>query len=172
MIDLKKKKEVLDLCKQIVKELSEFQPLIMEYSYYLKRFVDAGIVPSENMGGSLNYFFSVDRNIEALSELICDYINNLECIEENSSFTSRIVLLNKEFISDLQKQFSKGKFSDIGDVIRHTMNVVDYWCKQKWLDGSAHGLKDSDCFFENRYENLMRLLFRLKQCLLVYVWEE
>lgn len=173
MFDMKSNSEVLDMCKQTVKELSEFHSSIMKYLPYLKGFVVEGIIPPENMAGSLDFFFAMDRDVEDLSELICDYINSVECIEEKNSFTSRIVLLNQKFISNLRERqsLSKRKYSDIGKVILHTMDIVDFWCKQKWLGETAHGLEGSKYFFERRYENLMCLLYRLIKCLEVYLSE-
>lgn len=175
VFDLKiKNPELLDKCRQTVKEISEFHAIFMENFSFFEGSVNDGIVPPENMDKELAFLYHYGNGVKKLSELICDYIDSVECIEENSTFASRVVVLDKKFVSDLRERpsFSGSDFSAMEKAMIDSKNAVDYWCKQKWLGGEmAYDLEGSIHTLEERYENLVRLLSRLTECLEAHLSE-
>lgn len=165
--------ELLNICRKTATEISEFHALFMAILSFLEGAIDDGIVPPESMRKGVDFLHGYGHGVKYLFELIDDYINTVECIEENSDFASRVVLLEKNIVSYLRERscFRGSDFSAL-ETITSCKNTVAYWCKQKWLGGEmAYDPTGSIHLLEGMYENLVRLLDHLTACFEAHISE-
>ena len=149
--------DLLRKCEEVLKKLSDVQSGLTSIFEYFQGCVDDGIIPPEELEKNLQSLHSFHSGIWELIERLRDYMGNIEGVECNIECLKKLVWKDKQIISRLECSINISE--DLRVVLTDSINVAEYWCAQRWLNGEiSPGIKSSVAVFLETYYDLVRLL--------------
>ena len=181
-----------NICEKVIESLSDICSGLEEYLAFfhgcvnegivppMKMYVDDGIIIPENMGGRiaqgvvssknleyvLEFLNNFSHSIHELSEMVSRYKFDIEAEMQNKNtieYISKAITQDKWILSMLDYKICEINSDWLESVLYDGIYVVDYWCRQKWMNGRGRISLEDVQLFMGKLNNLIPLLHILTQ---------
>lgn len=174
MLDLKRK--ILIRCREGIREISEFHNLFQAFLSSFDEGISEGIIPFENIEGNLAFLYGYVNNIEEVSGLISNYIDEIESVEQSSEYMSVAILTlsDKQMLQSLEQRscICGTDFKDLENVLIECKKIGTYWYEKEGLESKIfYNLEYDIQRLKEKYKTIALLLEDLNKCIEEHISE-
>ena len=169
-------REILIRCREGIREISEFHNLFQAFLSSFDEGISEGIIPFENIEGNLAFLYSYVNNIEQVSGLISNYIDEIESFEQSSKDTSLAILFlsDKQMLQSLEQRscICGTDFKELENVLIECKKMGTYWYEKEGLDSKIfYNLEYDIQRLKEKYKTIALLLEDLNKCIEEHISE-